>query len=103
LKESAIGWPTDEFLSDANGPDQAAEVRIPGAERHRPADPMGAVISRPNEALIAECYPDVEVRGDLGENDMLQAFLLGPVRVDRASSRCQEAGSSMSHHAAPLG
>jgi nucleoside-diphosphate-sugar epimerase len=29
------------------------------------------VISRPNPALIAEFYPDVEVRGDLGENDTL--------------------------------
>jgi nucleoside-diphosphate-sugar epimerase len=29
------------------------------------------VMSRPNAALIAEFYPDVEVRGDLGEHDTL--------------------------------
>ena len=29
------------------------------------------VTSRPNPALIAEFYPDVEVRGDLGEHDTL--------------------------------
>jgi nucleoside-diphosphate-sugar epimerase len=29
------------------------------------------VVSRPNAALIAEFYPDVEIRGDLGEHDTL--------------------------------
>jgi UDP-glucose 4-epimerase len=29
------------------------------------------VISRPNAALVNEFYPDVEVRGDLGEHDTL--------------------------------
>ena len=29
------------------------------------------VMSRPNAALVQEFYPDVEVRGDLGEHDML--------------------------------
>jgi hypothetical protein len=29
------------------------------------------VVSRPNSTLIAEFYPDVEVRGDLGEHDTL--------------------------------
>jgi UDP-glucose 4-epimerase len=28
-------------------------------------------MSRPNVALIAEFYPDVEVRGDVGEHDTL--------------------------------
>jgi hypothetical protein len=28
-------------------------------------------MSRPNAALVAEFYPDVEVRGDLGEHDTL--------------------------------
>jgi hypothetical protein len=28
-------------------------------------------MSRPNSTLIAEFYPDVEVRGDLGEHDTL--------------------------------
>ena len=28
-------------------------------------------MSRPNAELIAEVYPDVEVRGDLGDHDTL--------------------------------
>jgi UDP-glucose 4-epimerase len=28
-------------------------------------------MSRPNAALVAEFYPEVEVRGDLGEHDTM--------------------------------
>ena len=42
LKEPAIGWTTDEFMSDAARSDQGSEVRLLGAERHRPAVALGA-------------------------------------------------------------
>jgi nucleoside-diphosphate-sugar epimerase len=48
----------------------ALESKMTGTEVFIIAN-ADTVTSRPNPALIAEFYPDVEVRGDLGEHDTL--------------------------------
>jgi hypothetical protein len=49
---------------------------LAGAEVFIPAN--ADTVSRPNAALITEFYPDVEVRGDLGEHETL-------LSIDKAS------------------
>jgi hypothetical protein len=58
-------------------------------------------MSRPNAALIAEIYPDVEVRGDLGEQETLLSIdkarrLLGY----RPACGWRETATSVVRHAA---
>jgi UDP-glucose 4-epimerase len=48
----------------------AVESNLTGTEVFIIAN-ADTVISRPNAALVNEFYPDVEVRGDLGEHDTL--------------------------------
>jgi UDP-glucose 4-epimerase len=48
----------------------ALESKMTGTEVFIIAN-ADTVMSRPNAALVKEFYPDVEVRGDLGEHDTL--------------------------------
>jgi UDP-glucose 4-epimerase len=49
---------------------KALEYATPGFERFVIASP-DTVMSRPNDELVAEVFPGVEVRGELGVNDTL--------------------------------
>jgi nucleoside-diphosphate-sugar epimerase len=48
----------------------ALESKLTGTEIFLIAN-ADTVMTRPNSALVKEFYPDVELRGDLGENDSL--------------------------------
>ena len=49
---------------------KAIEARLPGFETFIIAN-ADTVMSRPNSELVAEVFPGVEIRGDLGTNDTL--------------------------------
>lgn len=63
-------WSYIDARDGAHAIERALEVAPPGFDRFLIASP-DTVMSRPNAELVAEVFPDVEVRGDLGENDSL--------------------------------
>jgi len=63
-------WGYIDARDGAQAVEKALEYSTPGFERFVIASP-DTVMTRPNAELVAEVYPGVEVRGELGVNDTL--------------------------------
>ncbi|PRZ17794.1 NAD-dependent epimerase/dehydratase family protein [Nesterenkonia sandarakina] len=63
-------WGYIDARDGAQSIQRALEVAGPGFERYIIAA-ADTVMSRPNAELVAEVFPEVELRGDLGVNDTL--------------------------------
>ena len=63
-------WGYIDARDGAQAIERALEVAPPGFERYIIAA-ADTVMSRPNAELVAEVFPGVEVRGDLGEHDTM--------------------------------
>ncbi len=63
-------WSYIDARDGAHAIERALDVAPPGFDTFLIASP-DTVMSRPNAELVAEVFPDVEVRGKLGVNDSL--------------------------------
>ena len=63
-------WGYIDARDGAQAVERALEVAPPGFERYIIAA-ADTVMSRPNAELVAEVFPGVEVRGELGEHDTM--------------------------------
>lgn len=63
-------WGYIDARDGAQAIERALQVAGPGFERYIIAA-ADTVMSRPNEELVAEVFPDVPLKGDLGTNDTL--------------------------------
>ncbi|GAA4166896.1 NAD(P)-dependent oxidoreductase [Gryllotalpicola daejeonensis] len=63
-------WGYIDARDGAQAVEKALQYSVPGFERFVIASP-DTVMTRPNAELVAEVFPGVEVRGELGVNDTL--------------------------------